>query len=162
YTVPSGYEYPVFSLSDSVTVEKGAHSFNFGFQGYREQDHYYDPTVGFPQTNFGLASGDPAVNAFTLPNAQGVGGTLPFGTASAQSEAWQLYAVLAGRISSVAGRNGYNGQSYGPQSVHLDEVALATGIWAQDSWKLLPNLTMNYGLRWDFIVDPHDIKSQYH
>jgi hypothetical protein len=157
YTLPSGYEYPVFSLSDSITYEKGAHAINFGFQGYREQDHYYNPPVGFPNINFGLVTGDPAQNAFTSS-------TMPGFTSSAQSEAWQLYAVLTGRVSGVNGSNGYDqgAKAYEPHSFNLDEVALASGIWAQDSWKVLPNLTLNYGMRWDFVVDPHDIKAAYH
>jgi hypothetical protein len=161
YTLPSGYEYPVFSLSDSVTYERGSHSFNFGFQGYREQDHYYNPPVGFPNINFGLITGDPAQNAFTYA---GSNPTLPAGNSTIQSEAWQIYAILAGRISGVSGSNGYDQTTgaYEPHSFNLDEVALASGIWAQDSWKVLPNLTINYGLRWDFVVDPHDVKSAYH
>ena len=160
YTLPSGYEYPVFSLSDSVTYLRGPHNFNFGFQGYREQDHYYNPPVGFPNINFGISSGDPVVNAFTI---SGANPTLPGATSTNQTEAEQLYAILTGRISSVAGSNGYDPTTgYGPHSFNLDEVALATGVWFQDSWKLSPTLTMNYGLRWDFVVDPHDIKSAYH
>ena len=160
YTLPSGYEYPVFSLSDNVSYQRGAHNFNFGFQGYREQDHYYNPPVGFPNINFGISSGDPVVNAFTI---SGNGVTMPAASSTNQSEAEQLYAVLTGRISSVAGSNGYDPTTgYGPHSFNLDEVALATGIWFQDSWKLSPTLTMNYGMRWDFVVDPHDIKSAYH
>ncbi|MEO6807106.1 MAG: carboxypeptidase-like regulatory domain-containing protein [Edaphobacter sp.] len=165
YTLPSGYEYPVFSLSDGLTFQKGAHNFNFGFQGYREQDHYYNPPVGFPNINFGTASGDPIANAFTIPSSSNpTGGTLPYATSTNQGEAEQLYAVLTGRISSVAGSNGFDQGTgnYGPHSFNLDEVALATGIWFQDSWKLSPTLTFNYGLRWDFTVDPHDIKSAYH
>jgi hypothetical protein len=161
YTLPSGYEYPVFSLSDGVTYEKGSHAINFGFQGYREQDHYYNPPVGFPNINFGLVTGDPAQNAFTIT---GNNPTLPSANSTVQGEAWQLYSILAGRISSVGGSNGYDfaTNSYQPHSFNLDEVALATGVWAQDSWKVLPNLTLNYGLRWDFVVDPHDIKAAYH
>jgi len=160
YTLPSGYEYPVFSLSDNVTYQKGAHNFNFGFQGYREQDHYYNPPVGFANINFGIASGDPVVNAFTI---SGANATLPAASSTNQSEAEQLYAVLTGRISSVAGSNGYDPKTgYGPHSFNLDEVALASGVWFQDSWKIAPTLTLNYGMRWDFTVDPHDIKAAYH
>ncbi|ADW71032.1 TonB-dependent receptor [Granulicella tundricola] len=158
YSLPTGYEYPVFSLSDSLSLQKGAHNYNFGFQGYREQDHYYNAPQGFPYTYFGIASGDPIVNAF------GIGTALPAASSTNQSEAEQLYAVLTGRISSVSGNNGYSQSTgaYGPHSFNLDEVALATGVWFQDSWKVLPTLTLNYGLRWDFTVDPHDVKAAYH
>jgi len=167
YTLPTGYEYPVFSLSDSMTYQRGRHSFNFGFQGYREQDHYYNPPVGFPNINFGLAFGDPAQQAFTLGDSTGNGGTLPDTkptSTTIQSEAWQIYSILAGRISSISGSNGYDQakKAYAPESFNLDEVALSTGVWAQDSWKVRPTLTFNFGVRWDFVVDPHDIKSAYH
>lgn len=161
YSLPSGYEYPVFSLSDSVTYQKAAHNFNFGFQGYREQDHYYNPPVGFPRIDFGIATGDPVVNAFTIA---GSNPTLPGASTTNQSEAEQLYAVLTGRISDVNGTNGYDQTSgtYQPHSFNLDEVALATGIWFQDSWKVAPTVTLNYGMRWDFTVDPHDVRAAYH
>lgn len=160
YTLPTGYEYPVFSLSDGISWEKGSHNINLGFQGYREQDHYYNAPVGFPQISFGLATGDPAQNAFTA----GTSGTLPMSNSTIQAEAWQIYAILTGRISNVSGSNGYDQstKAYGLHSFNLDEVALATGVWAQDSWKVRPTLTLNYGLRWDFVVDPHDVKAAYH
>lgn len=160
YTLPSGYEYPVFSLSDAVSWEKGSHNFNFGFQGYREQDHYYNPPVGFGNINFGLVQQDPATNAFTTGSA----GSLPAANSTIQGEAQQIYAILTGRISGISGSNGYDqaAGAYKPHSFNLDEVALATGVWAQDSWKVKPTLTFNYGLRWDFVVDPHDVKAAYH
>jgi hypothetical protein len=162
YSLPTGYEYPVFSLSDGLTYQKGAHNFNFGFQGYREQDHYYNAPQGFPQINFGgTSSGDPLSNAFTIT---GGNPALPAANPTNQAEAIQLYSVLTGRISSVTGNQGYDPATgaYGPHAFDLDEVALASGVWFQDSWKVSPTLTLNYGLRWDFTVDPHDIKSAYH
>jgi hypothetical protein len=169
YTLPTGYEYPVFSLTNGVTYQKGAHNLNFGFQGYREQDHYYNAPVGFANTNLGYVTGDPSGNAFTLgvSPTNCTGGTLP-GTCSTdtsvRSEALQLYSILAGRISGVSGQYGYDmtQSKYMPHSFNLDEVALSTGIWAQDSWKLRPDLTINYGIRWDFVVDPHDVRAAYH
>ena len=68
-SLPTGQFYPLFSLSDNVTYQKGAHTFNFGFQGYREQDHYYNPPVGFNIEPLGISSGDPVVNAFVIPNS---------------------------------------------------------------------------------------------
>jgi hypothetical protein len=157
YVTPTGYEYPLFSLTDGVTIQKGAHNINFGFQGYREQDHYYNSPFGFPNIGFGLASGDPAANVFTSA-------TMPNSSSTQRGEAGQLFAVLTGRISGVNGMSGYNSakNDFTNPSFYLDEVALSTGLWAQDSWKIAPTLTMNYGLRWDFYVDPHDVKSAYH
>ena len=157
YIVPTGYEYPLFSLTDGVTYIKGAHNISFGFQGYREQDHYYNAPFAYPNIRMGLATGDPALNAFTS-------GSMSNSTSAQQAEAGQLFAVLTGRISSVDGMRGYNAakNDYSDTSFYLDEVALSTGVWFQDSWKVAPTLTLNYGLRWDFYVDPHDIKSAYH
>ncbi len=34
-------------------------------------------------------------------------------------------------------------------------------LFFQDSWRLKPNFTLNYGLRWDFTGDDHDLKNAY-
>jgi hypothetical protein len=162
-SLPTGQFYPLFSLSDNVTYQKGAHTFNFGFQGYREQDHYYNPPVGFNIEPLGISSGDPVVNAFTI---SGGNPTLPAANSTNQSEAEQLYAVLTGRLQNVNGSYAYNPHTdtydHGHSGYDLDELALATGVWFQDSWKATPSLTVNYGMRWDFTTATHDVSSTYH
>jgi len=162
-SLPTGQFYPLFSLSDNVTYQHGAHTFNFGFQGYREQDHYYNPPVGFNIEPLGISSGDPVVNAFTI---SGSNPTMPAANSTNQSEAEQLYAVLTGRLQNVNGSYAYNPHTgtydHGHSGYDLDELALATGIWFQDSWKATPTLTLNYGLRWDFTTATHDVSSAYH
>jgi hypothetical protein len=161
--LPTGQFYPLFSLSDNVTYQHGAHAFNFGFQGYREQDHYYNPPVGFNNIPLGISSGDPAANAFTI---SGSNPTMPGANSTNQAAAEQLYAVLTGRISNVNGSYAYipstGNYSPGHAGYNLDELALATGIWFQDTWKVSPSLTLTYGLRWDFTTATHDISSAYH
>jgi Carboxypeptidase regulatory-like domain len=162
-SLPTGQFYPLFSLSDNVTLQHGAHTFNFGFQGYREQDHYYNPPVGFNIEPLGISSGDPVVNAFTI---SGTTPTLPAANATNQGEAEQLYAVLTGRLQNVNGSYAYNPHTdtydHGHSGYDLDELALATGIWFQDAWKATPTLTLNYGMRWDFTTATHDVSSVYH
>ena len=46
-------------------------------------------------------------------------------------------------------------------SYNLDELIGAWGLFAQDSFRLRPNLTINYGLRWDFTGYDHDLTSEY-
>jgi hypothetical protein len=36
------------------------------------------------------------------------------------------------------------------------------GLFFQDSWKVRPSFTFNYGLRWDFITPNVDLRNQYH
>ena len=46
-------------------------------------------------------------------------------------------------------------------SYNLDELIGAWELFAQDSFRLRPNLTINYGLRRDFTGDDHDLTSEY-
>jgi hypothetical protein len=164
FQLPTTSYYPAFNLTDTLTFQKGSHALKAGITGYHEQDHYWNPPSGFPTYNLGLASGDPAVNAFTASAS----GTLPYASSSALTEAQNLYATLAGRISGVSGTNAYSHatNSYTkPGTVNsyaLDESTLAWGLFAQDSYRLSPSLTLNYGLRWDFTGQSTDKSGAYH
>jgi hypothetical protein len=152
--------YPVFNASDTMTWQHRAHTMNFGFSWWREQDHYYNPVLGYPVTNFGLASGDPAQNAFQA------GTTIPGANSGEQAEAQQLYAILVGRISSVNGSYSFNTSqnTYVPAvgRYNLDELEKGWGLFFQDSYRLRSNLTVNYGLRWDFTSADKDLSKLYH
>jgi hypothetical protein len=154
--------YPVFNASDTMTWQHRGHTMNFGFSWWREQDHYYNPVQGFPVVNFGLASGDPALGAFTI----GATGSLPNASTGQQLEAEQLYAVLVGRISSITGSYPFVPQANNYQQIvgryNLDELQGGTGLFFQDSYHLRPNLTLNYGLRWDFTSADKDLSNLYH
>src|SRR5206468_8573064 len=49
FQIPTGSYYPVFNLSDTLSWQRGAHSFNFGVSWWREQNHYYNGVLGFPR-----------------------------------------------------------------------------------------------------------------
>src|SRR5215472_4779817 len=150
--------YPIFNASDTVTWQHKAHTINFGFSWWREQDHYYNPVQGFPVVNFGLAGGDPAQTAFPL-SAFG-------GDSGAQTAAQQLYAILTGRIQSVSGSYSFSPSQnqYVPAvgRYNLDELEKGWGLFFQDSFRVRPNLTVNYGLRWDFNSADKDLSNLYH
>ena len=44
---------------------------------------------------------------------------------------------------------------------NLDESMWAGNMFVQDRWRLSPNLTLNYGLRWDIVGDDHDVNGGY-
>ena len=162
YATPSGHYYPLFNLSDSMTWQHGAHNVSYGASWYREQDHYYNNPVGFTQYSLGVAGGDSALrNAISLT-------TLPGATQTEVSRAQNLYATLTGRITQAYGQTTYlkktNSYSHPGQTTpyDLDELMSSSGIFVQDSWKVLPNLTLNYGLRWDFVGEDYDLTGAYH
>jgi len=155
--------YPVLNASDSMTWQHDKHTIKFGFSWYREQDHYYNAPAGWPTFNLGLANGDPALSAFTN---SGSSATIPGASSAQLAEAEQLYAVLTGRISGVAGQYGVDPSTHSyiqkPGSQYnLDELMGAWGLFVQDSYRFRPNLTINYGLRWDFTGDNHDLTNEY-
>lgn len=161
FNLATGQYYPTVSATDTLTWLHGTHTWSFGFDYAREQDHYYNAPDGIPSISLGLVNGDPAFtdfeNYFAAANPNDSG------------EAESLYATLVGRISSV-GPTG-SGFPFNPatheyvdtpgQSVNLDELQRSWGLFAHDSYKFKPSLTLNYGLRWDFIGDDHDLAHQY-
>lgn len=156
--------YPVWDFSDSMTLQRGKHTFSYGGSWYREQDHYWNGPGGYYNYSLGLASGDPAINAFT----NGTGGSLPGASQADLSRADALYAILTGRISGVSGENAYDikSQKYSPTGTPseypLDEVASNWSFFGEDSWRVTPTLTLNYGLRWDVYGAEKDLTGFYH
>jgi hypothetical protein len=161
YNLPISTFYPIFNLSDSMTWQRGTHTLQYGASWYHEQDHYWNAPAGFSNYSLGLAAGDPALNAFSSA-------TLPGASSANLSEADQLYAVLTGRISTITGESPYNikSQAYNTPGqtgeYPLDEVSSAYGFFAEDSWKVSRNLTLNYGLRWDIYSPEKDLTGFYH
>lgn len=160
YDLPTGQYYPLFSLGDNVTWQHGAHSISFGVSWWREQDHYYNPPDGIYNYTLGLTQGDPAFNAFESYFASA--------TPSDRANAEALYATLVGRVQSVtptgSGFPYLKGTGQYATSVgayNLDELMKAWGLYAQDSWRITPNFTLNFGLRWDFTGDNYDLTSAY-
>lgn len=149
--------YPLASLSDNLVWQHKSHSFLVGFSGYREQDHYWDNPQGYNNVVFGAVGGDPVASGF-------VDSTMPYSTGTQQNIAWNFYTLLSGRLNIIGLSDAVDRATgtFKPGSVNLDERQQAWGIFAQDSYRVTPHLTLNYGMRWDFTGDDHDLNGVYH
>lgn len=152
-----GQEFPVLSLKDDTTWQRGSHTIMFGGEISTELDHYYNAPTGFLNTTLGIATGDPV----STPLVNSVPANAP---ASVPSDIEGLYATLTGRISQLnqyRPLNASTGQYQDYGSFNLHERLTNAALFLQDSWKVNPELTVNYGLRWDFIGADKDETGKY-
>ena len=145
---------PVKGLTDNLTYLRGSHTLNFGFAFTRVASFTQAvSTQVVPQVSFTLATGDPvntgSTSIFTTAN-------FPNSSSTQRGEAAALYSLLTGRIGSIARQATLNETTRGFEFIpfternHQNEWA----YYGQDSWKIRPNLTLNYGLRWEFEPSP--------
>jgi len=154
YSSSSRRNTPVKNLEENLSWMKGTHTLNFGFSF--TQINAFNQSVSshlVPTITLGYATNDPIVtgstNIFTTTN-------FPNSTSAQRSQAQSLYALLTGRISAT-GRSStlseitrkYEFIPYTERN-HQREF----GFYGQDSWKIRPNLTLNYGLRWELSPSP--------
>jgi Carboxypeptidase regulatory-like domain len=138
---------PVKSVGDTVTWVKGSHQFSFG--GNWDQINLYQQIEGtgiFPGMTLGLATGDPLItgstNLFTSAN-------FPGATTTQLGYAGALYADVTGRVASISQSVALSESThqYGPGAPIDRDRMRELGFFAQDQWRIAPNLTFTAGLR---------------
>jgi hypothetical protein len=142
-----GSLYPVRSLKDDTTWSHGKHTISFGVELSTEVDHYYNnqfvPYIYIDS----ISDGDPVLT--TLDNSPAVLN----GSQTDKALVESLYATLNGRVDYYSLGQFVNSQTKQFQpgiSFNLHEKLTQVALFAQDSWKATPTLTLNAGLRWDF------------
>jgi hypothetical protein len=138
---------PTYSIDETLTWQREAHTFivggNFLISTAEASSQQMVPgiNIGF-NTDF-----DPANSMFSVANFPGA--------SSAQlTAARNTYAVLTGRVTGVTSQAVLDDSSkyveLGPST--LPGGMRVYGMFAQDSWKLRPNLTLTGGLRYDIVT----------
>ena len=98
-----------------------------------------------PSIAFGVATADPTRGLFTTAN-------FPGASNDQLGEARGLFGLLTGRVTSFGGNIVLNDQTN--QYEYLGSRKQAGrqneySVFAQDSWRVTPTLTINAGVRWD-------------
>src|SRR5262245_34428753 len=152
---------PVYQITDNLNWVRGRHTLTMG--GTFLHTSFYSHTwgtAGVPQYNLGVVTADPVNNVLrnALPNINTTGNDI--------TNALNLYALLTGRITSisVATQVDEKTHEYRQFVEGMQRYAFTTfGLYAQDSFRIRPDLTLNFGLRWQFDGDIHsgnDLLSQ--
>lgn len=135
-------------VENTLSWQKGSHSISLG-GSFDRADSWNKFKTTVPTVAFGVVPTDPARGMF-----EGAAAATNFpGASSAQiSAAQNMYALLTGRVSSLTGTarvdaatGKYVFAGLGLEESRLDEY----GVFAQDSWRVRSNLSVNIGLRWD-------------
>ncbi len=142
---------PIQQFTDNLSWSKGRHSFNFGAD-YNRATSFSQSSRGalVPQLSFDVVTADPATALFTVAN-------FPAATADQLATARGIYALLTGRVSDVTinAKLDEKTKQYTLNGSAIDRsLARSFGFYYQDYFKMKPNFTLNYGLRWQPQLSP--------
>jgi hypothetical protein len=147
----------------NMTYSLSKHLINFGgsFTQVNSWTTSVNGTQIIPTVGFGVVAGDPiitgATNIFTAANFPGAS------TTDYQTNAPALYALLTGRVANVSRSVvlDENTRQYGPYQPIVRNQQREFGLYVQDSWRIRPSLTVNYGVRWDLQNPPVNLNGVY-
>src|SRR3954470_10113615 len=130
-------------FEDTATWLKGKHTLNFG-GSLVQADVWLENQTLVPTVAFGLISTEPAVAMFNAAN-------FPLASAADITQAQNLYAMVTGRINSIAANARINeaGDTYVPLGKSRAQGRMREfDFFAADTWRATSNLTVSAGLRY--------------
>jgi hypothetical protein len=139
---------PNWNIDNNVSWLRGAHSLTFG-GSFLQVTHTQNGDDIVPSATLSFnTTFDPAAAMFTTANFPGASTAL-------LGEARTLYAILTGRVSQIPGTARLNNS--GTEYVYLGNLLQrdrmnSIAAYAQDSWRMKPTFTLNYGVRWETLL----------
>lgn len=155
-TTPSAREASTFVVEDTLNWVKSNHNLSFG-GSFTRVDLWLQNQTLVPTLDFGVGTGDPALGMFSPANFPGSAG-------SDITNAQNLYAVLTGRITSIAREARIDASS--DKYVILGKSKAQgrmqdMGFFAQDQWRLRKDLTLSMGVRYELQLPFFPLNNSY-
>jgi hypothetical protein len=149
---------PVWQFFDNLYWTRSSHRMTFGMSYTRINS--WQKSYGrqlIPLVTFNAVSSDPILSAVFNDTV------FPNSTPADRTNAAQLYALLTGRVSQISRSVSLDEDSKNYATAPLIERnrQVEYGFYGQDSWQARPNLTLNYGLRWQIEASPHSLNGIY-
>lgn len=154
-----------WTYGDSLSWSRGKHAFKYGGEIRRGHSLGYDAGI-FPTSIPRAVGGDLTTSAIPITaisstNMPGLAGTNASGN---NVRMRNLLSLLAGSLSNVAQfyymqssskLDAYEDYKTYPWRIR-DTIQNEGSVFFKDDWKILTNLTLNLGLRWDYYGSPYD------
>ncbi|HEY1768343.1 MAG TPA: carboxypeptidase-like regulatory domain-containing protein, partial [Terracidiphilus sp.] len=144
-TIPSSKASDIFQVSENLSIDRGRHQLRVG------DEYQY---IAFPTLT-------PTTPRGSFTN-NGVYTSVVSSTDSSTDRAQFILnpetTTVANGISNVGGANSMSASNF-PPAFRL--VRPVFGAYVQDNWRILPKLTLNLGLRWDFIGAPEEANGRF-
>jgi hypothetical protein len=148
-----GRNTPLGTITDNLSWVKGRHNLSFGGDVTEIRFHQFLNGGRKVQTaNLGFSTTDAAPGAFASASFPGISST-------SLTAIGQLYGVLTGHVNNYTGTVSVNPttQQYAPGAPNLTAGKQHEfGFYGSDSWRMRSNLTVTYGLRWEYQGAPYD------
>ena len=133
-----------WSIDNTLNWIKSTHSLSLG-ASFNQITHDQNSRNLVPGIAFSVdTTNDPARTMFSTANFQGA-------STAQLALARHLYALLTGRVTGINGNARLNENL---EYIYLGNLNSRSrmndfGLFAQDSWRLTPTVTLNYGVRWE-------------
>ena len=150
-----------FELQNNTSIVRGAHTFRYGVRARRESDQNMSPNGFGGVFTFNGASA-PVLDANNNIVTDANGNPVLTSLSAADQYTRTLMLQQAGFTpAEIRQRGGGAAQfSIDAGNPYSSIVQYDVGLFAQDDWRLRPNLTLSYGLRYEWqtnIADRGDI-----
>jgi hypothetical protein len=137
-----------YEFADNVTLNRGNHTIRFGGSELLRGNHTESHTFLPGRFVFGSLPGAALSDCF-IPSATGN----PCGVVTPGANVNSLQAASLGQ--PVVFQQGFGNADYPAYTRPL------TGLYVQDSWKLTPTFTLNYGVRYEIDTQYNPLNTYY-